>query len=163
MTDSTLLASVAAAAAAGAAAPASQETPAPAEPTGASGSTTAAPAAPPETAAQGTPAAGASAGGGDPEPAAQALTARAALELTALAFPNMSTTLTKLAMAADGGEAAFRSALLAERTPADAPAGTVSTVQTSTSVKKPGEASSEGRGAGLKAAAAAQNSGAKAT
>lgn len=163
MTDSTLLASVAAAAAAGAAAPAAPETPAPTETASTGASTAPASASPSAPAVEGGAAAGASAGGVDPEPATQALTARAALELTALAFPNMSATLTKLAMAADGGEAAFRSALLAERTPADAPAGTVSTVQTSTSVKKPGEASSEGRGAGLKAAAAAQNSGAKAT
>lgn len=153
MTDTSLLASVAAAAAA----PQAPET----ETSTAAASTAAAPAAPavPQSAPQPAPAAPAPAAASaeTPAPAAPALSARTALELTALAFPTMSATLTKLAIAADGGEAAFRSALLAERTPADAPAAPISTAQTSTSVKKPGEASHEGRGAGLKAAAKSLN------
>lgn len=152
MTDTSLLASVAAAAAAPQAP--ESETPAPATPTAAAPAVPAAPEPAPQPAPVANPA---PASAQTPAPAAPALSARTALELTALAFPTMSAALTKLAIAADGGEAAFRSALLAERSPADAPTAPISTAQTSTSVKKPGEASHEGRGAGLKAAAKSLN------
>lgn len=129
-----------------AAAAAQQEEPAAAP----AASAAAQPAPAPAPAAAAAPAAPAAASG--PEP----ITARAALELTALAHPSMSATLTKLAAAADGGEAAFRTALLADRNEASASAP-VTTAQTSTAQKAPGARSSEGRGSGLKAAAAAQN------
>lgn len=88
---------------------------------------------------------------------ASAFSPRVALELTALAYPAMAATLTKLAIAADGGEPAFRAALLAERATGGDPSTTVSTAQTSTVVKPSGKSAADGRGAGLKAAAQAQN------
>lgn len=143
----TLLTSVAQAAAAAAtdAAPAGGAVTTTATPPAAATTTTAAePPAPP---------AGAAAASAKTEP----FTARAALELTALAYPTMSASLTKLAAAADGGEAAFRSALLAERDTTAAPG--LSTASTSTRQDPPKSRSGEDkqRGAGLKAAAQAQN------
>lgn len=135
------------------AAAAQQEDPAAAPPPPAAAAQPApapAPAPTPAPAAAAAPPAPAAASGPAP------ITARAALELTALAHPSMSATLTKLAAAADGGEAAFRTALLADRNEANASAP-VSTAHTSTAQKAPGARSAEGRGSGLKAAAAAQN------
>lgn len=122
---------------------------APTAPPAATTTTTAPPAASAETAK---PEAAAST-----DAQASAFTPRVALEMTALAYPSMAASLTKLAVAADGGEGAFRSALLAERAGGDGAATTVSTSQTATGVKEPGKAAAEGRGAGLKAAAQAQN------
>ncbi len=151
MSDTSLLASVAAAAL-DAAAAATPETPpaAPATTTIAAPETPAA-AAPPAPSTEPAPAA----------PPAKAstdtLTARAALEMTALAYPAMSGVFAKLATAADGGEVAFRAALLAERT--DTTATPLSTASTSTKVEQPKGVSGEDRqrGASLKAAAQAQN------
>jgi|GEM_PF-1848414 len=155
MSDTSLLASVAAAAAA-TATPAI-ETPAPPAAT-ASTTATAAPAPAASAASAETPEPAPSAGAPAAAPAVAAgagLTARTALELTALAYPTMAGSLTKLAIAADGGETAFRQALLAER--GGAQTEPVSTAQTRTAVTAPGAASKEGRGAGLVAAAAGLN------
>ncbi len=147
--DTSLLASVAAAAAA---TPATPET-APASPSAEVETSITAPrvSATSEAGGNGSPTEAAA------SVAANGLTARTALELTALAYPTMSAALAKLAIAADGGETAFRAALLADRA-TDGSASVVSTAQTDTAVADPAKAGREGRGAGLKAAAAALNS-----
>lgn len=85
------------------------------------------------------------------------LSARAALELTALAFPNGATgaQLTAMAKAADGDEAKFRAALLTARAGMSAEADAISGVHTATAIPKPGANGSGERGKSLVAAAKA--------
>lgn len=148
-TQNQMLADVAAAAMTAAA-----QSPATPQPAAPAQLAAAAPAATQEPAASPAPAPSSQAAEASPSP----FTPRVALEMTALAYPSMAANLTKLAIAADGGENAFRAALLAERAGGDgaAPAA-VSTAQTATAVEEPGKPRANGRGAGLKAAAKAQN------
>lgn len=146
-TQNQMLADVAAAAMTAAAqSPATPQPAAPAQPAAAAPAAAQEPTPSPAPSSQATEA--------SPSP----FTPRVALEMTALAYPSMAANLTKLAIAADGGENAFRAALLAERAGGDGttPAA-VSTAQTATAVDQPGKAPTNARGAGLKAAAKAQN------